>query len=65
MDSGEFSALRRRMQKTQKEMAQLLGVSLRSVQSFEQGWRKVPVHIERQMLFLQAMKKGTKNLLPC
>ena len=65
MDSKEFLALRRRLQKTQKEMAQLLGASLRSVQSFEQGWRKVPVHIERQMLFLQAMKKGAKNLLPC
>jgi len=35
-------------------MAQLLGTSLKAIQSFEQGWRKVPVHIERQVLFLLA-----------
>ena len=39
-------------------MAQILGSSLKAVQSFEQGWRKIPVHVERQMLFLLAMKKG-------
>ncbi len=33
-------------------MAQLLGTSLKAIQSFEQGWRKIPVHIERQVLFL-------------
>ncbi|MGE5254071.1 MAG: two-CW domain-containing protein, partial [Planctomycetaceae bacterium] len=38
---------------------------IRAVQSFEQGWRKIPGHIERQMLFLKAMKKGVKKLLPC
>ncbi len=65
MDAGEFSALRRRLQKTQKEMAQLLGASVRSIQSFEQGWRRVPGHIERQVLFLLAMKKGVKELRPC
>ena len=65
MDRGEFAALRQGLQKTQKEMSQLLGTSLRSVQSFEQGWRKVPGHIERQMLFLLAMKKGVKDLRPC
>ena len=65
MDSREFSALRQRLQKTQKEMSQLLGTSIRAVQSFEQGWRKVPSHVERQILFLLAMKKGIKNLRPC
>ena len=65
MGSKEFSLLRQRLQKTQKEMSQLLGVSLRSVQSFEQGWRRVPAHVERQILFLLAMKKGAKNLRPC
>ena len=65
MDSKEFSLLRQRLRKTQREMSQLLGVSLRSVQSFEQGWRRVPAHVERQMLFLLAMKKGAKGLRPC
>jgi DNA-binding XRE family transcriptional regulator len=58
MDSKEFQALRRKLEKTQKQMAQLLGTSLKAVQSFEQGWRKVPVHVERQSLFLQALKRG-------
>lgn len=66
MDAKEFLSIRQRLQKTQKEMSQLLGTSLRAVQSFEQGWRKVPVHIERQILFLQAMKKRkNREIQPC
>ena len=66
MDSREFLALRQRLQKTQKEMAQLLGTSIRAVQSFEQGWRKVPPLIERQMLFLAARKeKHREDIRPC
>jgi len=41
-------------------MAQLLGTSLKAIQSFEQGWRNIPVHIERQMLFLLA-SMNTQN----
>lgn len=58
MESKEFSSLRQELQKTQREMAQLLGTSLKAVQSFEQGWRKVPVHIERQALFLISNRRG-------
>ncbi len=66
MDHQEFSSFRQELQKTQKGMAQLLGTSLKAVQSFEQGWRKVPVHIERQMLFLLNMKKGkARDSRPC
>ncbi|MGZ6236761.1 MAG: two-CW domain-containing protein [Syntrophales bacterium] len=39
-------------------MAQLLGVSLKAIQSYEAGWRNIPVHIERQVLFLLASKKS-------
>ena len=66
MDSKEFQALRQKLEKTQKQMAQLLGTSLKAVQSFEQGWRKVPVHVERQSLFLQALKRGAiEEIRPC
>jgi DNA-binding transcriptional regulator YiaG len=51
---GEFSSIRSYLGKTQKELAQLLGTSLKAVQSFEQGWRRIPVHVERQVLFLLA-----------
>jgi len=66
LDHKEFSSLRQKLQKTQKQMAELLGASLKAVQSFEQGWRKVPVHIERQVLFLMCSKQGIpRNLRPC
>jgi hypothetical protein len=66
MDDKDFHLLRQKLQKTQKQMSELLGTSLKAVQSFEQGWRKVPVHIERQVLFLLAMKRGNREeISPC
>ncbi len=66
MDNKKFLTIRRDLQKTQKEMAQLLGLSLKAVQSFEQGWRHIPVHVERQVLFLLAMKgKGQEKTRNC
>jgi putative transcriptional regulator len=66
MEKKEFSKIRLYLGKTQGQMAQLLGVSLKAVQSFEQGWRKVPTHIERQALFLLAIKKcPPKKAKPC
>lgn len=66
MDNKKFMILRHHLQKTQKQMAELLGVSLKAIQSFEQGWRNIPVHAERQILFLWAMKRaGEKKLANC
>jgi DNA-binding XRE family transcriptional regulator len=66
MTKREFSLIRSRLGKTQAQMAQLLGISIKAVQSFEQGWRKVPVHTERQTLFLLALKgNGMKKRRPC
>jgi DNA-binding transcriptional regulator YiaG len=56
MNRNEFAAIRRYLEKTQSQIANLLGTSLKAIQSFEQGWRKVPVHIERQLLFVLAQK---------
>ena len=53
MNRKEFSRIRQHLGKTQKEMAQLLGTSVKAIQSFEQGWRSVPGHIERQALDAQ------------
>ena len=52
MDSQEFSQFRKKLNKTQKELSQLLGTSLKAVHSYEQGWRNIPPHIERQIFFL-------------
>ena len=52
MKSKKFKDIRARMSKTQKELAQLLGVSIKAIHSYEQGWRRIPHHVERQLLFL-------------
>jgi DNA-binding XRE family transcriptional regulator len=56
MNPLAFQAFRQQLGKTQKQLSELLGASLKAIQSFEQGWRKVPVHIERQILFLLALQ---------
>jgi DNA-binding transcriptional regulator YiaG len=62
----EFSHMRRQLGKSQAQMAQLLGSSVKAIQSFEQGWRKIPVHIERQLLFLLAMNRTPeREQVPC
>ncbi len=66
LDHNEFGFLRQKLGKTQKQMAELLGISVKAIQSFEQGWRKVPVYIERQVLFLMAAKvHSPRNSRPC
>ena len=37
MKKEEFAKIRQRLGKSQREMAQLLAVSLKAIQSFEQG----------------------------
>ena len=47
-------------------MAELLGTSLRSIQSFEQGWRRIPKEIERQVLYVLVMRSAREHSLkPC
>ena len=47
-------------------MSQLLGLSVKAVRSYEQGWRTIPTHVERQMLFLVTqMNKQPKEQEPC
>ncbi|MCF8063055.1 MAG: transcriptional regulator [Deltaproteobacteria bacterium] len=66
MDSTEFAAARKRLNKTQQEMARLLGSSIKAVHSYEQGWRNIPPHAERQILFLLVHAGGAGRLLaPC
>ena len=66
MKDKEFSALRKKLEKTQKQMAQLLGTSIKAIHSYEQGWRTIPVHVERQLYFLVTRKlRGNKGIKPC
>jgi len=66
MDSKEFSYFRKKLNKTQKEMGQLLGVSLKAINSYEQGWRSIPGHVERQIFFLVfRIQERTRTIKPC
>ena len=66
VDKKEFAMARKRLGKTQKQMANLLGTSVKTVSSYEQGWRTVPVHVERQIYFLISSKRGiAENVDPC
>ncbi len=42
-------------------MAQLLGTSLKAIHSYEQGWRTVPTHVERQLFFLLSRMRTIEN----
>ncbi len=52
MAGADFARLRSSLGKSQRELAELLGVSLKAVESYEQGWRNVPAHVERLLYFL-------------
>lgn len=60
MTSEDLRNHRKRLNKTQKDLASLLGISLKAVSSYEQGRRIIPSHIERQMLFLISHKRSPK-----
>ncbi len=66
MDNSEFKKIRRYLSKTQTQLAELLCVSPKAIQSFEQGWRKIPANLERQLLFLLSCKMSTDDKTsPC
>jgi len=61
LDNKEFKHVRKKLNKTQKQMAQLLGTSIKAVTSYEQGWRTVPAYVERQIFFLVSRMRGVKR----
>ncbi len=66
MNKEEFAYFRKYLAKTQKELAELLGISIKTLHSYEQGWRRIPAHAERQILFLLSrIKEKEHTLKPC
>ncbi len=52
--------------RTQTELAKALGISEKAVQSYEQGWRDVPVRVVIQLLLLLALyRKQSMDDVPC
>ena len=60
MDSETFIQIRKKLEKTQKQMAELLGTSIKAVHSYEQGWRSIPPHVERQVFFLLSRRRDSQ-----
>ena len=66
VDKKELSQIRHLLGKTQGELAYLLCVSPKAIQSFEQGWRKISVSAERQLILLLSLKRLLDdNTRPC
>lgn len=66
MNKEEFKKYRALLNKTQKQISELLGISLKAIHSYEQGWRTVPVHVERQVYFLLSrLAKKNKAAKAC
>ncbi len=65
MERSEFKNIRKALEMTQKEIAQVLAVSLKAVHSYEQGWRTVPPAVERQLYLLLGRKAGARNGPDC
>jgi DNA-binding XRE family transcriptional regulator len=61
MNNKEFIKARHLLGKTQVQLAQLLSVSPKAIQSFEQGWRNIPIYTERHLLFLIFQKKSVRG----
>jgi len=58
--------IRKQVGKTQAELADCLGVSIKAIQSYEQGWRKVPVRVMIQLLVLLGLyRKHGLDEVPC
>ncbi|MEE8398923.1 MAG: helix-turn-helix transcriptional regulator [Desulfobacterales bacterium] len=66
MEKDEFTRIRKEFNKTQKQLSQLLGVSLKAIHSYEQGWRTIPGYVERQLFFLISISRDReKGKKPC
>ena len=52
MQKAEFTRIRKKLGKTQKQMSALLGVSQKAIESYEQGLRNIPSNIERILYYL-------------
>ena len=64
---NDLKYIRRVLGLNQTELAQLLNISLRAVQSYEQGWRPTPIHVQQLnglLLYMNWRKSGGKAT-PC
>lgn len=67
MDRAGFARARVLLGKSQRDLARLLGISIKAVESYEQGWRKIPSNVERMLYFLlfKLNEKSFAHERPC
>ncbi len=67
MERKEFSQIRHYLGKSQSQLARILCVSPKTIQSFEQGLRHIPIYIERQILLFLSLKSFSSGAIitPC
>ena len=67
MEATDLRAIRAELGLSQVELASLVGFSVRTIQSCEQGWRKPSAALEKMVLLLyMAEVHGTEfGALPC
>lgn len=61
---GTVKQIRNHIGMTQAKVAQALGISIRAIQSYEQGWRETPTHVLVQMLVLAAAYRSSSEERP-
>ncbi|MBM4032042.1 MAG: helix-turn-helix transcriptional regulator [Planctomycetes bacterium] len=64
---ANLRAVRRHLGKSQSELAAMLGVSVRAVQSYEQGWRHPPATVQKLAALMchLAWRKDHGPVKPC
>ena len=62
-----IKSIRKALGKSQSELAELLGISTRAVQSYEQGWRPLPPLVQKMAGLLLLLKRRGKSgkIAPC
>jgi DNA-binding XRE family transcriptional regulator len=61
-----FRSARRQFGVTQAHLAAALGTSLKTIQSYEQGWRHIPTRVLTQLLVLLAIyRRRELGAVPC
>ena len=67
VDITSLRSVREALSKSQSDLAVLLGVSVRAVQSYEQGWRHTPLDVQKLALLLLYLQRrnGSPPQPPC
>ncbi len=64
MEKKEFNKIRLYLGMTQKQLSYLLGISMKTIESYAGARRNIPPHVERQMLLYSVLKNTRNTKLP-